>query len=163
VEGEVVEFSMIDGKEGDTVSQWIKKKTYRFGAAAVPHTNGATSSKPEPPGPQDESDNESDENFVGDDSDLSDGSVSSQDEDDNEDEEAEDEDEDGEGEEEGEESGYMEDNEDPSRHPLLRADAVMPRMSRAAIDAVVGIVEQDMGMRPNDDEADGDDEDELMD
>ena len=36
-----------------------------------------------------------------------------------------------------------EEDMDPAHHPLLRPGA-MPRMSRAAIDAVVGMVEKDL-------------------
>ena len=49
---------------------------------------------------------------------------------------------------------------DPKHHPLLRPGA-MPRMSRAAVEAVVGMVEQDlMGGRKRAAAADSEDEDE---
>ena len=54
---------------------------------------------------------------------------------------------------------------DPAHHPLLRPGA-MPRMSRAAVDAVVGMVEQDLmggarrGMQADDE---SEEEDELED
>ena len=74
---------------------------------------------------------------------------------------------DGEGEDdEGNASDAMEEEElDPKHHPLLRPGA-MPRMSRAAVEAVVGMVEQDMmggGRRRAASAGSEEDEDELDD
>ncbi|OBZ74865.1 hypothetical protein A0H81_05125 [Grifola frondosa] len=98
----------------------------------------------------DDSDDSEDSDFVGDDSDDSSGSDDSSDE--SEGGRSGEGDGQGGGSDEGNASDAMtedeiddEDEEDlkPEHHPLLRPGA-MPRMSRAAMDAVVGMVEQDL-------------------
>ena len=111
-----------------------------------------------------------DDNFTGSDSELSDGSDSdgSDDGDGSADgSEAEDSDADAEGEPEGESEEVEELDEevlDPKHHPLLRPGAMPKRVSKAVLNSVVGMVEQDLGMTaaaPGSDEEDELDDDEL--
>ncbi|KAG7452931.1 uncharacterized protein BT62DRAFT_925475 [Guyanagaster necrorhizus] len=147
--GEETAFSLIDGKEQDGINQWVKRFQSAFGKkkgegsrpASLPATGKMTIMQI-----GDESD-EDDEDF--------------KDEEQEEEEEVTSDSSDGEGGGSGGDMGSEEDkdaqgsnNEDASgdedegvlkeeNHPLLRPGA-MPRMSRAAIDMVVGMVEEDM-------------------
>ncbi|KAF9789565.1 hypothetical protein BJ322DRAFT_1105422 [Thelephora terrestris] len=111
-----------------------------------------------------------DDDFTGSDSELSDGSDSegSDDSDGSADgSEAVDSDADGEGEVEGESDvgeDFDEEPLDPKHHPLLRPGAMPKKVSKAVLNSVVGMVEQDFGMSaaaPGSDEEDELDDDEL--
>ncbi|KAK0210383.1 histone chaperone Rttp106-like-domain-containing protein [Desarmillaria ectypa] len=141
--GEETAFSLIDGKEQDGINQWVKRFQGAFGKkkgeenrpAPLPATGKMTIMQI-----RDESDEE-DEDFK--DDEQEEATSDSGDE------------EDGDGGDEGGEGGTEgSDDEDASgdedeevlkeeNHPLLRPGA-MPRMSRAAIDMVVDMVEEDM-------------------
>ncbi|CDO77129.1 hypothetical protein BN946_scf184657.g4 [Trametes cinnabarina] len=173
VEGEDIDFGMVDGREQETIGRWIKAHRHLFGRPltsepASPSTSGgradikgkgkATAQDPRNEETEDEEDSDftmdsSDEESSSDDSEESEGSGG----------------EEGASDEEGDASDdatgdEAEEKLDPKHHPLLRPGA-MPRMSRAAVEAVVGMVEQDfMGTgrsvtRPDD----SDEEDELDD
>ncbi|KAF8519378.1 hypothetical protein BU17DRAFT_47742 [Hysterangium stoloniferum] len=178
IEGEETEFSMIDGKQQDSVSQWVHDNKRRFGAGrtespkdtpggsgAVDELVGQEETPDKPIGEDSEdledddyqSESESDGGSAS--SDSSEGGGGSGDEGEGDQES------DGEGEEEdeGEEEEFL----DPAKHPLMAPGAV-PRLSKAAINAVIGMVEQDlMGgssskARPqNGHESELDDEDEY--
>ena len=114
-----------------------------------------------------------DDNYTDSDSELSDDNDSEDNEgsDDSVGDSGEDSDEEGEGEVEGEESRpepeseEFEDDEeeplDPKHHPLLRPGAMPKKMSKAALNAVVEMMEEDFGMKAA--AAGGDEEDELDD
>ena len=121
-----------------------------------------------------------DDNFTDSDSELSDGSDSEDNEGgdgsadgsgEDSDAEGEEEGEEGEGEGEGEESRpepeseEVEDDEeplDPKHHPLLRPGAMPKKVSKAVLNAVVGMMEEDFGMKTGP-AAESDEEDELDD
>lgn len=173
--GEEIEFSLIDGKNQDSVARWVHENRHRFGVSPRPTTvlqNGTEVDElaADEDTPEKKADGDSD----GDDSDFeseseSDGGSATSDSsnDDDQEEEADAQgsgsDEDGEGEEEEEEEGQQ---LDPSKHPLLREGA-MPKMSMQAINAVVGMVEEDLrvGSAPKGAQVidDGEDVDELED
>ncbi|KAI0661921.1 hypothetical protein C8Q70DRAFT_1051433 [Cubamyces menziesii] len=175
-EGEDIDFGMVDGREQETIGRWIKSHRHLFGkspqsspspiaGSTVVDPKGKGKAKAEDPRNEDTEDEE-DSDFTMDSSDEE----SSDDSDDSnalgsgagEGEGSDDE-------EEGDASDDMTDDEveelDPAHHPLLRPGA-MPRMSRAAVDAVVGMVEQDLmggarrGMQADDE---SEEEDELED
>jgi len=109
-----------------------------------------------------------DDNYTGSDSEVSDGS-DSEDKDDSDgsaDDSEGDSDVEGEGEESRPEPESEEDEEgealDPKHHPLLRPGAMPKKISKAALNAVVGMMEEEFGMTAADD-AGGDEEDELDD
>ena len=159
------DIGMVDGKEQEGIARWVKKHRSLFGVAPVQDDAGASAAKPQ----ADEDDSDAEDSDFEDDSSSDGGSPTSssgEDEDDegggsDKDDDAKSEDlgsgsdrsEDGE---EAEADGDVEEAEDeedndegeeedmdPAHHPLLRPGA-MPRMSRAAIDAVVGMVEKDL-------------------
>ncbi|EKM52552.1 uncharacterized protein PHACADRAFT_198609 [Phanerochaete carnosa HHB-10118-sp] len=153
------DFSMVDGREQDGITAWVKRHKHLFGRPAPEAqdeaANGgegygvAASGKVDVKGkgkgvarPDEDDEDEDDSDFV--DSGESDGgsatSDSGSDEEGGGQDEAGDEDEDA----DGEESEDEEDAEalDPARHPLLRPGA-MPKMSKAAMDAAVGMVMED--------------------
>ncbi|THH27872.1 hypothetical protein EUX98_g6311 [Antrodiella citrinella] len=134
---------MVDGKEQEGIARWVKKYRHLFGVA--PAADGSTQA----PAPDDE-DEEEDSDFEGSSSDGGSPTSSSDEEGDDEGggDEGDDASEDlGSGSErsddadEEEEGG--EEELDPAQHPLMKPGA-MPRMSRAAIDAVVGMVQDDL-------------------
>ena len=147
--GEETEFGMVDAKEKGGINEWVRDHCHLFG-----NQRNKTISKEEPPkvkfsGPftihtlTEDSDDE-DDDFSASVSDL-DGSErlseesSSEDEDNgNGDEQEHNSDADADADEEdlGDEVSHL----DPGKHPLLRPGA-MPRMSRAALEMAVGIVE----------------------
>ncbi|KZT66171.1 hypothetical protein DAEQUDRAFT_740136 [Daedalea quercina L-15889] len=166
-----VDFGMVDGKEQEGIARWVRRHRHLFGRAAAPPRAGAGPSDPTVAAlaaandaDEDEEDAE-DEDFVASESD--DGSATS--ESDGDGSGAETVDEDGGGaeaggdeEEEEEEEGAL----DPAHHPLLRPGALAMRISRAAMELAVGIVEQDFVGSPagdGDEEGDEDEEDELED
>ncbi|KAF7970342.1 hypothetical protein HWV62_24306 [Athelia sp. TMB] len=142
------EFAMVDGKEREGINQWVRQFRNNFGKKPVQNAQGVASGSSNVPAAAtlaaaqlDESD-ASDESFEGSDSD--DGGSASSESDGGSDA--------GSGDEsvEGEESDAMGDNEGenvedlrPENHPLMRPGA-MPKMSRAAIEAVVGMVNNDL-------------------
>lgn len=142
-EGEETEFSLIHGKHQDAVGRWVKDSQYRFGTRRDTKMGGRSriedvdelagdedtpEKKAEDSEDLDDSDFESDSGSDG-------GSATSQ---------SSDEADDG-PEAEAECSGSDGDEAEvvQARYPLLRPGA-MPKMSRAAIDTVVGIVEDDL-------------------
>ncbi|OSD07299.1 hypothetical protein PYCCODRAFT_1430543 [Trametes coccinea BRFM310] len=176
VEGEDIDFGMVDGREQETIGRWIKSHRHLFGkpatsANAAPGVNGgaadvkgkgkAVAEDPRNEDTEDEEDSDftmdsSDDESSSDDSDEEDGSGG----------------EGGGSDEEGdasddatgdEEEAEAEEDLDPKHHPLLRPGA-MPRMSRAAVEAVVGMVEQDlMGTGRSAAQADDSDEEDELD
>lgn len=173
------ELGMIDSRERDGVFEWVRKHQNMFGrkpgnalsaeeeeevAAAAKAAKIAAQQLAGPSTIRSlalDSDSE-DEDFVGSESDDGSGSESGDDEesgsggDDGDEEEAEGSDEaDAEGDED-EEGGKL----DPARHPLMRPGAV-PKMSKAAMNMVVGMLEDDLMGGPS---GDGEEEvDELED
>ncbi|EIW74817.1 hypothetical protein CONPUDRAFT_93636 [Coniophora puteana RWD-64-598 SS2] len=154
-EGPETEFTMIDGREQEPIQTWIRARAHRFGRAPGEVTSpvkgkgkGGDAANPKAPGgslavPQtaangpawDDSDSEdedfnaSDDGDDGDDSDAdSDDSGSGGEDDDND-----------AGRDEDDDSDDEVEELDPRHHPLLRAGAV-PRLSRAAVDAVVDMM-----------------------
>lgn len=161
--GEETEFGMVDGKEREAINEWVRNHRHLFGK--VTPSQVVEPVKPPPrQGPMtirdllEDDDEEDDEDFEASVSDLdgserlSSGDSSSEDEDGEGSE-------DGEGEAEG--SGEEEDDDvqelDPAHHPLLRPGA-MPKMSKAAIEMAVGIVEESMAGPEDVDELDEEDE-----
>ncbi|TCD60751.1 hypothetical protein EIP91_009604 [Steccherinum ochraceum] len=151
---------MVDGKEQEGIARWVKKHRHLFGV--IPVDDGAGPSTAQAPPDEDDSD-EDDSDFA--DESSSDGGSPSESSDEGSDDEgggrdggddgdAQSEDlgsgsersDDGDDEEEaegGEGEEAEEEDLDPAHHPLLRPGA-MPKMSRAAIDAVVGMVQDDL-------------------
>lgn len=178
-EGIETEFAMVDGKEQPGINQWVRQHRHLFGKKVtsledkkeveVEKGNGKGKGKEKativPSGPitinqlADDSDDE-DSDFKSDSEDL-DGSSStddSSDEDQGGDEGA------------AEASGAEEDDDDEEKeeellernHPLMRPGA-MPRMSKAAMNMVVGMMEDNVagalgGGEEPEDEADSDEE-----
>jgi hypothetical protein len=152
-EVEETEFAMVDGREQEGIKGWVRRFRSRFGQKApapAPETNGvpeikgtATKSRTgEDPAKEavaeakgTEEDDESDESFEIDTDDDDGGSATS----DSGSSDAED----GDGSQDGEAVDDEEEELRPENHPLMRAGA-MPKMSRAAMDAVVGMMEDDM-------------------
>lgn len=176
VEGDVVEteFSMVDGREQDPINAWARQRKHLFGKGSAPPPSKVTSGKKAateeaPPiggntatnGPAwDDSDSDDDDyeiassedidNSSSSDSEASDAGGGSQPDDGSEEEDNHGSD--ANGEESGEES---EEDLQEAHHPLLQSGA-MPRMSKATIDAVVDMVNEDMM-------GDSEEEDELDD
>ncbi|KAI4523834.1 hypothetical protein K525DRAFT_245410 [Schizophyllum commune Loenen D] len=177
--GEETQLSMIDGREQDGIAQWVRKHRHLFGkteeekARAGAGDGGSRPLKaPAPVGPitihqlAAESDDEEDEDFQGSSSDEGSGSESGEEVEGSE----------GEDDEEGEAASSDEDEEmadvdgddamdlDERHHPLLRPGA-MPKMSRAAMDAVVGMVERDFagGADDGDGADEGEEEEDELD
>jgi len=162
-DGEETEFSLIDGKNQDAVARWVKDNQYRFGnRCGAKNGRSRTEDVDELAGDEDTPEKKGEDSEDLDDSDFESdsgsdgGSATSQSSD-----------EVGDGPEEEEACSDSEDDEAEvqANHPLLRPGA-MPKMSRAAIDAVVGIVEGDLlgGIVAKDTiRADDDDVDELED
>ena len=162
--GEETEFGMVDAKEREGINEWVRSHRHLFG-----DQKNKTISKEEPPKVQptgpltirtltEESDDD-DDDFSASVSDL-DGSERLSEESSSEDESNEDEAEIKHG--SGEEDGSGEDTEDlededgeldSAKHPLLRPGA-MPRMSRAALEMAVNIVEDAFVGKAGQDEED---------
>ncbi|KAJ4001206.1 hypothetical protein F5050DRAFT_1561307 [Lentinula boryana] len=154
-------FGQIEGKEQEAINQWVKKYRYLFGArgrdgGATTTTEANRSTKPIHTGPLTinqmivDSDDEQDESFdpSNDGSSVSGSESGSNDEDEDSDDEQEgeedaDADADADGESADEDALDGDEKEfDPAHHPLLRPGA-MPKMSKAAVEMVAGMVEQD--------------------
>lgn len=146
-----IDIQMVDGKEQDPITRWVRANQHRFGKSDDPGVAAA----------QDESDEE-DEDYVFDSSDDDGGSATSDSSDEagggNGDEEAEAEVSGDEGSDEDDEVEEL----DPAKHPLLRPGA-MPKMSKAAVEAAVGIVEDTFMGGSADDGEDEEEEDQLED
>ncbi|KAI0789321.1 hypothetical protein C8Q75DRAFT_866437 [Abortiporus biennis] len=137
------DIGMVDGKEQESIARWVKKYRALFGVP-VEQTQGDVAKKLQENADDDSDEDDSD--FVADsssDGGSATGNSSSDDEDDGASEElgsgsdrsdAEEEEEGSEDEQEGEEL-------DPARHPLLRTNF---KLSSAAIEMAVGIVQEDM-------------------
>ena len=154
------QFGMIEGREQDWIRKWVFLHRDLFGVA--PATASPSSGVPvSANGKRDwgatipvNDDDDEDEDFAVQ-SDESDGGSPTSDSSDEDDGDASEEDADGSG---VSDDGDEDDGELHERHhPLLRPGA-MPRMSRAAMDAAVGIVEDSIRRG-----VETDDEDELMD
>lgn len=175
-EGDIIEteFSMVDGREQDPINAWARQRKHLFGKGSAPPPSKATSGKKavteeEPSvggntatnGPAwDDSDSDDDDyeiassedidNSSSSDSEASDVGSGSQPDDGSEEEDNHGSDVNG-GEESGEES---EEELQEAHHPLLRPGA-MPKMSKATINAVVDMVNEDlMGGSEEEDELD---------
>ncbi|KAJ7191899.1 hypothetical protein GGX14DRAFT_553023 [Mycena pura] len=141
-------FSLIDGREQEGINKWVREHRALFGKEATPEAGAVLV--------QDDSDEE-DGDFESDsESDGGSASGSSSDEEDSGSEDASDEDaegsaDDGLGSEEDDGEGELK----AEHHPLMRPGA-MPRMSRAAIDMVAAMVQNDLVGDGDDD--DGEDE-----
>ena len=179
-EGIDIDFGMVDGREQEPIGRWIKARRHLFGKAVEPPSapgetapavdKGKGKAKSHDANPRaEDTDDEEDDDFAMDSSDDdetssdseedSDASQDGKEEGDASDDETGDE---AEGSDEGSDDEIQE--LDPKHHPLLRPGA-MPRMSRAAVEAVVGMVEQDLmgGGKRAAVESDEDEEDELDD
>ncbi|THU95986.1 hypothetical protein K435DRAFT_665258 [Dendrothele bispora CBS 962.96] len=158
--GEESQFSLIDGKEQDGINRWIKNHRHLFGGSKSGGVAGPTTISQMIM----DSDDEEDGDFaMKSDDDDSGGSGASDEDGDGDGDDKQDADGDSDEEEaagsDDEEVEQDEDGEEDLKaenHPLLRPGA-MPRMSRAAVDMVVGMVTDDL-TRPGEAE-----EDELLD
>ena len=131
--GEEAHFGLVDAREKPGIDAWVRAYRNLFGKKKETQvTIGQI---------EDDSDNE-DEDFEMKSEDDDDGSVSSSSSSESSDGGEGGSDEDAEESAEGEDSDEEELKEE--HHPLMRPGA-MPRMSRAVIDMVVGMVEEDMG------------------
>lgn len=165
-EGEETEFQMIDGKEREGIVEWVRKHKSAFGIAVVPGAKaGCAGAGAEGDVVGKGGDSDSDSNFEGESGESDGGSPSSSgsSSDLGEHEGGEESDSEGgsgegtEGSAEPEGDDDDDDDEeivelDPKRHPLLRAAAAgaIPKMSRAAVDAAVGLVVDDLvGQKPD--------------
>ncbi|KAF8262465.1 hypothetical protein EI94DRAFT_1743573 [Lactarius quietus] len=157
-EGEETEFQMIDGKEREGIVEWVRKHKSAFGIAVVRRSQaGGAGTGAEGGVVGKGGDSDSDSNFE-DESGESDGgspSSSGSSSGSGEHEGGEESDNEGGASEGTEESAEADDNDDddeeivdldPKRHPLLRAAAAgaIPKMSRAAVDAAIGFVVEDL-------------------
>ncbi|PPQ94272.1 hypothetical protein CVT25_004928 [Psilocybe cyanescens] len=180
VEVEETEFSMIDGKEREGITEWVRKHRHLFEKPKILSSTAAEGTVVAPPeklkvkntGPMtirtmDEGSDSEDEDFSTSVSDL-DGSERSSDGDSSDD------DDEGDGgssngkeeEEEEEDSGGSEDEVlDPAHHPLLRPGAIPKKMSKAALEMAVGVIEDAFvgGGGQGADEEEEEEEDELDD
>ncbi|KAJ4481229.1 hypothetical protein J3R30DRAFT_3288069 [Lentinula aciculospora] len=160
-------FGQIEGKEQEVINQWVRKYRYLFGTGSCDdggRGEGVTQAQAQA-GPLTinqmivDSDDEGDDDF----NPENDGGSGSGSESGSGDEDQEYEEQEGEGEDvdaDADAEGESEDEEDeegeldPAHHPLLRPGA-MPKMSRAAVDVVAGMVEQDLlGGQGEEDELD---------
>ena len=166
-EGEETEFQMIDGKEREGIVEWVRKHKSAFGIAVAGAGGAGAGSGAEGEVVGKGGDSDSDSNFEEESGESDGGSPSSSgsSSDPGEHEEGgKDSDTEGgagestEGSAEPEGDGDDEDDDedivelDPKRHPLLRAAAAgaIPKMSRAAVDAAVGLVVEDLvGQKPD--------------
>ncbi|KAI0711966.1 hypothetical protein C8T65DRAFT_647190 [Cerioporus squamosus] len=186
--GVEIDFNMVDGREQEPIGRWVKARRHLFGRASDPTaSNGedgvagpATDAKdkdkakthdedPRAEDTEDEEDSDFEINTSDDEEEGSEGSESDSDASQDEGGDGDGEDEEGNASDDatGDEMDVEEEETelDPQHHPLLRPGA-MPRMSRAAVEAVVGMVEQDMaggGRAAAAADSEEDEEDELDD
>jgi hypothetical protein len=166
--GEETEFGMVDAREQEGIDQWVKKHRHLFGKTEGDSTDEGVDVEPMQPkkikqfGPvtinqlatADDEDDEDHDFAVDSDSESDGGSASSSSDGDGAGGSGgSDEEEGGEASEGSDEDGEEEEELKPEHHPLLRPGA-MPKMSRAAMDMVVGMVEDDMMGGEDDDEED---------
>jgi len=161
-EGEETEFQMIDGKEREGILEWVRRHRGAFGIAKEEKVNGngkvmgtgiGTAETGTGIGKDGGEDSDSDSDFEesGEESDggspsssgSGSGSGSGSDAGSDTGSGSDDEDDEAHGEGGSESGGEGEDENDPKHHPLLRAGA-LPKMSRAAMDAAVGLVVGDL-------------------
>lgn len=128
--GEEAHFGLVDAREKPGIDAWVRAYRNLFGKKEARVTIGQV---------EDDSDNE-DEDYEMKSEDDDDGSVSSSSSSESSDGGESESDEDAE---ESDDEASDEEELKEEHHPLLRPGA-MPRMSRAVIDMVVGIVEEDM-------------------
>jgi AAA ATPase containing von Willebrand factor type A (vWA) domain len=155
--GVETEFGLVDAREQEGISQWVRQHRHLFGKKPVV-VNGQASGSGNAVtinNVEDDSD-EDDEDFEVDSGDEDGGSATSSDSSGDENGgggSGGDAEESGEGSESEDGDGEEEDEElKAENHPLMRPGA-MPRISRAAIDMVVGMVEDDfMGPEREDEE-----------
>ncbi|KAH9039656.1 hypothetical protein EDB85DRAFT_265993 [Lactarius pseudohatsudake] len=154
-EGEETEFQMIDGKEREGIMEWVRKHKSAFGIAIAQRAGAGTGTEG---GVVARGDSDSDSDFEQESGGSDDGSPSSggsssgpgEHEGGEESGNESGADEGAEGSAEAESDDEGDDEEivelDPKRHPLLRAAAAgaIPKMSRAAVDAAVGLVVDDL-------------------
>ncbi|KAI0632656.1 hypothetical protein C8Q77DRAFT_1118840 [Trametes polyzona] len=168
---EDIDFGMVDGREQEPIGRWIKAHRHLFGRPTVEgekqtvtQADAKGKAKANDPRAEDTEDEEdSDFTMDSDEEEESSGEESGSDASaDGTDGEGEDEEGDASDDVTGDEA--EEEELDPKNHPLLRPGA-MPRMSRAAVEAVVGMVEQDLmgGGRAAQAEDESEEEDELED
>ncbi|KAI9435497.1 hypothetical protein H4582DRAFT_1969913 [Lactarius indigo] len=147
-EGEETEFQMIDGKEREGIMEWVRKHKSAFGIAVAQRAGTGAED-----GMVARGDSDSDSDFEQESGGSDDGSPSSSDSSSGPGEheggeESDNESGTGEGAEGSAEaeSGDDEGDDEEIRHPLLRAAAAgaIPKMSRAAVDAAVGLVVDDL-------------------
>jgi len=148
--GEVTEFGMIDAKEIEGINEWVRSHRHLFGNQRNKTISKEDLPKVQPAGPltirtlTEESDDE-DDDFSASVSDLDGSEGLSEESSSEDDEENENESKHGSVDEHGsdvdmEDRGDEDGELDPAKHPLLRPGA-MPRMSRAALEMAVDIVE----------------------
>jgi hypothetical protein len=154
-EGEETEFQMIDGKEREGILEWVRRHRDAFGVAAVQRgaqaaqIAGAVAEAKDGEGTGAGGDSDSDSDFEvssasSDGGSPISGSGSSSDAGSGEAEAEDDGSEPGSQDRESDDDGDADVVElDPKHHPLLRAGA-LPKMSRAAMDAAVGLVVGDL-------------------
>ena len=160
--GVETEFTMIDSREQDGINQWVRAHRHLFGKQEKTGKEEKIAQSPVTihRGPMtihqigDGSDNE-DNDFEMASSDDDDGSGSSSDSEDEESDRDDSEDEASGSDLEGEDEELKEEN-----HPLLQRGAV-PRMSKATMDMVIGMVEEDFLGRAEDRSEEDVEEDEL--
>jgi hypothetical protein len=145
---------MVDGKEQDGILKWVRERKHLFGGEAnapAPSTSQQQQQQPQPRisktgGPvtinsMDAGSDDEDEDFVASSSDSDSGSESDSSKDAS-----------GEDEEEAVDSdspasdGVGGEDIDPAKHPLMQPGAVPKNISKAALDAAVGLVETDILM-----------------
>jgi hypothetical protein len=148
--GEEAHFGMVDSREKPGIDAWVRTYRHLFGKKKETQvTTGQV---------EDDSDDE-DEDFELKSEDDDDGSVSSSSSSGSSNGGSDDGGSDDDAEESTEGEGSEEEELKEEHHPLMRPGA-MPRMSRAVIDMVVGMVEDDMmGSSAAGEQADNDDED----
>jgi len=148
--GEETEFGMIDAKEIESINEWVRSHRHLFGNQRNKTISKEDLPKVQPAGPltirtlTEESDDE-DDDFSASVSDLDGSEGLSEESSSEDDEENENESKHGSVDEHGsdvdmEDRGDEDGELDPAKHPLLRPGA-MPRMSRAALEMAVDIVE----------------------
>ena len=171
-EGEETEFSMVDGKHQEAVTEWVHKHQKKFGVSVDKKANGEGNAMEGGGVNATKMEQDSSEKLLnGDDEDEDDSDFEVESDSDSEGSNASDSDS-GDGaegsDEEAEESGAEEEGDaeeeelDPAKHPLM-APGAMPKMSKAAINAVIGMVENDLtgGGRQPEEEDELEEEEEL--
>ncbi|KAK1220587.1 hypothetical protein PQX77_016639 [Marasmius sp. AFHP31] len=155
---EETQFAPIDAKEQDAINEWVRQHRHLFGKTEGDKDTANASTSPsktavveaEPVAPKNftlnqaqfDSDDEEDADFAASSGDDSGSGSGSDDENDNDSDDAEGESED-DADVDDEDAEGEEEELKPENHPLLRPGA-MPKMSKAAMDMVVDMVEGDL-------------------